>query len=174
MPLTPGTIDTLARTPAVLESLLNGLPDATLTTPDAEGWSARDVVAHLRIINRLGLRERLELMLRDAPGPGGPFLPDVNEHQSLAASGYRDLPTLELLTAFAAERAATVAWLRGLDEADLARSGRHEFAGPVTATHLLHHMAFHDLMHVAQAANLVAAPLSAARGPMGSVGSAEA
>ncbi len=78
MPLTPGTIDTLARTPAVLETLLIGLPDATLTTPDTEGWSARDVIAHLRIINRLGLRERLELMLREPD----PLLPDVNAHES--------------------------------------------------------------------------------------------
>ena len=154
MPLVPGTIDSLARTAAVLRALLDGVPDAAATTPDAEGWSARDVVAHLLIINDLGLDRRLRLIVEQDE----PFLSDVNEHESLAASGYRERPLAGLLADFAARRASTVEWMRGLGPAQLERGGNHEFAGRVSVCDVSHHLAMHDLMHIAQIANLIAAP----------------
>lgn len=169
MPLVPGALDSLARTPTVLRALLDGVPDAAATTPDADGWSASDVVAHLLIINELGLDRRLRLIVDEDE----PFLPDVNEHESLAASGYRDRPLAELLDDFARQRAATVDWIRGLTPAQFERGGNHEFVDRVTLCDVTHHIAMHDLMHIAQIANLIAAPLDAARGNMAGVKSAE-
>lgn len=168
MPLVPGTIDSLARTPAVLHALLDGIPDTTATAPDSEGWSARDVVAHLLIINELGLDRRLHQIVEEDE----PLVPDVNEHDSLAASGYRDRPLPDLLADFTAQRARTVQWMRGLTPRQRERRGNHEFAGPASVCDVSHHLAMHDLAHTAQIANLIAAPFNAARGPMGSVASA--
>lgn len=172
MPLILGAIDSLARTPTALRTLLDGVPETTLTTPDPEGWSARDVVAHLLIINDLGLDRRLHLMLAQDT-PHVPDVPDVNEHDSLAASDYRRGPVGDLLDELATHRAATVDWLRGLGPADLERVGNHEITGRVTASDIVHHIAYHDLVHIAQIATLIAAPLNDARGGMGSMGSAE-
>jgi hypothetical protein len=33
--------------------------------------------------------------------------------------------------------------------------------------HIVHHVAYHDLLHVRQVATLISAPLDAERGPMG-------
>ncbi|PZC48485.1 MAG: DinB superfamily protein [Chloroflexi bacterium] len=169
MPLVPGAIDRLAHTPSVLRALLDAVPPEALTSPDAGGWSTRDVVSHLLIITDLGLDQRLRLLLAEDT----PTLPDVNEHDSLAASGYRDRPPADLLDDFAAHRANTVEWIRGLGPADLERAGIHEITGRVTASDVVHHIAFHDLVHVAQITNLIAAPLNAARGGMGNMGSRE-
>ena len=169
MPLVPGAIDRLAHTPSVLRALLDGVPQDALTAPNAEGWSTRDVVAHLLIINDLGLDRRLHLIVAEDT----PDVPDVNEHDSLAASGYRDRPLADLLDDFAAHRANTVEWMRTLGPAGLERVGNHEITGRVTVSDVVHHIAFHDLVHVAQIANLIAAPLNAARGGMGSMGSRE-
>ena len=84
----PGAIDSLARTPAVLRALLDGVAESTARDPDPEGWSARDVVAHLLIINDLGLDRRLHLMVEQDE----PSVPDVNEHTSLAAPSLASRP----------------------------------------------------------------------------------
>ena len=169
MSAVPVAIDSLARTPAVLRTLLDGVPNTAVTTPDAEDWSARDVVAHLLIVNDLGLDRRLHLMVEE----DDPLVPDVNEHTTLAESGYRARPVGDLLADFAARRADTVEWMRRLGPSELERTGNHEMTGRVTVSDVVHHIAFHDLVHVAQIANLIARPLNAARGGMSSMGSAE-
>ncbi len=160
------TIDTalnvLATTPATLRALLAGLDEAALTAPGAEGWSVCDVVAHVASLDPFTLRGRITAMIeQDNPG-----IPGVDEKETLNASGLRGRPLAELLDAFAAQRALSMDLLRGLRERDLARRGRHSVAGDLTVADIVHHKAFHDLLHVRQIVSLIEAPIEAARGAM--------
>jgi len=160
--LYPSTIDTLARTPSVLRALLDGLPDEATCTPGPEGWSARDVVAHLLSVHYASNLQRVRWML-DADDP---FVPNIDEEQVLESSGMRAWPVARLLDEFAAARGEAMEMVRGLRPDQLGRTGRHEVAGTITIEGILHHVAYHDLAHIAQIAKLLSQPLDARRGAM--------
>lgn len=162
MPLYSSTVDTLARTPAVLHALLEGLPDEATCTPGPEGWSPRDVLAHLLSVHYASNLQRVRWML-DADDP---FVPNIDEIQVLEGSGMRAWPVSRLLDEFAAARGEAMEMVRGVAPEQLARTGRHEVAGTITIEGILHHVAYHDLSHIAQIAKLLALPLDARRGAM--------
>ena len=159
--LAAGTIDVLASTPETLRSMLGGLPGDVVEARGAEGWSAKDVVAHLLARHDDALVGRVRAML-DADDPLIPDIPDETGIQALRGRGID-----ELCEEFASRRAEAASWLRGLSDEQLRRGGRHEVAGAITIADILHHLAYHDLLHVAQAARLIAVPIEARRGAMG-------
>ena len=156
--LASGTIDVLASTPATLRALMISLPSEIIETPGAEGWSARDVVAHLLARHDDALVGRVRAMLEH----DGPLLPDIPDETGIDALRCRSLG--ELCDDLAARRAEATTWLRTLSDEQLARGGSHEVAGEITIADVLHHLAYHDLLHAAQAARLIAAPLERRRG----------
>lgn len=160
------TIDTavrvLAATPATLRALLTGIDDAAVTTPGPEGWSVLDVVAHVTSVDPFTLRDRITAMIEQ----DNPVIPGIDEEETLNASGLRGQPLAELLEAFAAQRALSMELVRGLRESDFTRRGRHSVAGELSVADIVHHKAFHDLLHVRQIASLIEAPIEAARGAM--------
>jgi hypothetical protein len=158
----PAALDVLAATPTTLRSLLAGLPDEITTAPGSEGWSARDVVAHVLSLNGPALVDRVRLIVeRDDPP-----IPNVDEQETLERSGLRGRPLKALLEEFTRQRGGAVTWLRVLQPESLARTGRHSAAGPVAAADIIHHVAWHDLLHVEQVCRLLAAPLDERRGAM--------
>ena len=158
--LAPGTIAVLASTPATLRSMLGDLPDAVVESAGLEGWSAKDVVAHLLARHDDALVGRVRAMLeRDNPS-----LPDIPDETGLDALRGRGIE--ELCDDFASRRSEAAGWLSALTEEQLRRGGRHEVAGALTIADILHHLAYHDLLHVAQAARLIAAPMEHRRGAM--------
>jgi hypothetical protein len=161
--LVPGTLAVLASTPAVFEALFEGQPEDALNRAGEEGWSPKDVLAHLISIQGPALVDRVTAML----DTDLPLLPDADEHKLLAASGLRGRPAGELLRAFREERARAMPLLTRLRPQDLRRRGRHELAGEITVADAVHHMAYHDLLHVAQASDLLAEPIQRRRGAMG-------
>ena len=160
--LEPGTIERYAATPAVLRALMAGLPAAVVEAPGPEGWSPKDVVAHLTSIQRAANIQRVKIMLEADDPP----IPGIDEEQVLEASGLRGRPLAELLDQFERDRTEGVALLRRLTADDLARTGRHSVAGALTIADVVHHIAYHDLLHVGQIAGLLAAPVSERRGAM--------
>jgi hypothetical protein len=161
--LAPGTLAILAATPAVFDALFAAQPDEALDRPGDEGWSPNDVLAHLASIQRIALVVRVKTMLEG----NLPLLPDVDEHENLAAFGLRGRRAGELLGIFSEERAQAMLLFSSLQPEDLGRRGRHSLAGEITVADALHHMAYHDLLHVAQAADLLAGPIQGRRGAMG-------
>ena len=161
--LASGTTAILASTPKVLEALFDGQPEDALDRPGEEGWSPKDVLAHLISIQGPALVDRVKAMLDSDL----PLLPDADEQKLLAASGLRGRAARELLQTFCEQRAQAVSLLDRLRPADLRRRGRHELAGEVSVADVIHHMAYHDLLHIAQAANLLAEPIRRRRGAMG-------
>jgi hypothetical protein len=159
--LIPAAVDVLAATPAVMRELLAPLPDALVAAPGEGGWSARDVVAHLAARQQAAIVGRVSAVLER---PGAPFPPVPESLMDVAP--YRSRPLGELLAQFEEGRADAVALLRRLTPQQLEHGGIHAGVGEVTLAELIHHLAFHDLVHIAQAAQLALAPLDARRGAM--------
>jgi hypothetical protein len=138
----------LARTPLLLRTLLEGLPDSLAQANYGEGtWSPHEVVGHLIHGERTDWMPRVRLILQR--GDAVAFEPfDRGGHAALC----REKTLGELLSLFASLREANLAELRGLSlsPADLARRGRHPALGLVTLAQLLATWVVHDLNHVAQ------------------------
>ncbi|HEX5480049.1 MAG TPA: DinB family protein [Dehalococcoidia bacterium] len=160
--LEPGTIERYAATPGVLRALTAGLPAAVVEAPGPEGWSPKDVVAHLTSIQRTANIRRVTMMLE----ADDPLIPGIDEAEVLESSGQRQRRLPALLDQFERERAEGVALLRRLTADELARTGRHSVAGALTIADVVHHIAYHDLLHVGQIAALLAAAVEQRRGAM--------
>jgi uncharacterized protein (TIGR03083 family) len=159
--LIPGAIAVLASTPSVMRELLSPLPDALLEAPGEGGWSARDVVAHLYSRQRIAIVGRISAVL-ERQGSAMPGVPP----SLMDLRPYRSRPFSELLAQFEEGRAEAVAVLRGVTPEQLDWRGVHEGVGELTIAEVIHHLAFHDLLHVSQAAQLALSPLEPLRGAM--------
>jgi hypothetical protein len=161
-PVRSAALDVLAATPATMRALLTGLPDELTTAPGPEGWSPRDVLAHVLSLNAPALVDRLRIILeRDEPP-----IPNIDEEATLERSGLRMKSVKVLLDEFTRQRAGAVTWLRSLQPESLRRTGQHSVAGTVSAAEIVHHVAWHDLLHVRQVCDLIALPLDERRGAM--------
>ena len=152
----------LERTPAVLRSMLAGLPEVwTESTDGPETWSPFDVVGHLIDGERTDWIPRARLMLAT---PGVTFEP-FDRFAHLQSNSERTLT--ELLDTFAALRAENLQVLRGwhLTEAQLELEAEHPELGRVTMRQLLATWVAHDLGHVGQIVKTMARQYSEAVGP---------
>jgi len=95
-----------------------------------------------------------------------PHVAPVDEEAALERSGYRGRPLAWLLDAFERERAESMRLLRPLTAEHVARSGRHAQLGGITVADVIHHVAFHDLVHVRQIASMLEGPMNDARANM--------
>ena len=141
-------LEVLARTPAVLPSLLVGLPSVALETPNPEGWSLKDIVAHLVDVEDGVMVERITRMLE----VDRPFIRSIDPPARLADGDYAARPLDGLLDDLARQRAAHVAWLSSLTDEQLARAGQHDEVGEIYVIDLAHQWAAHDLTHLRQIA----------------------
>ena len=148
------TIALLERTPAALDALLRGLPDAWTMRNEGEGtWTAFDIVGHLIHGERTDWMTRTRLILEH--GESRPFERFDRLAQESASRG-RTLG--ELLDEFARLRAGNLRDLRALDlqPSDLERRGVHPTFGSVTLSQLLATWAAHDLTHLHQLSRVMA------------------
>jgi hypothetical protein len=107
----------------------------------AEGWSEREIVAHLVRVDR----DVFQVRLRDLAGATEPqwswVEPDAEPgHASLAA----------LVRRFVVVREATIANLANLDDTGWARSGVHAVYGRLDVAALLGIAVDHDADHIAE------------------------
>jgi len=153
----------LERTPAALDSLLRGLPDAlTLANEGENTWSVFDVVAHLIHLERTDWMPRARVIVEH--GESQPFEPFDRMGYLRESEG----KLLEhLLDEFAGARHESLRQLRALNlqPVDLARRGRHPALGTVTLGQLLATWATHDLTHLHQIARVMAHQYREAVGP---------
>jgi hypothetical protein len=156
-------IGILARTPALLDAMLRGLPDAWIVANEGgESWSAFDVVGHLIHGEETDWMPRTRIILEH--GDARPF----DRFDRLAQFQVSEARTLDSrLDEFAALRKRNLDELSalGLAPADLDRPGRHPELGPVTLRQLLATWAAHDLDHVMQISRVLARQYSDAVGP---------
>lgn len=158
--LTPVTIPTLRNTPMALRAFTSGIDNELLQfAPADEEWSIHDVIAHLLDRHRIQIARVRSVVEQDSPA-----IPDVDEHESLVASGLRGQPTRANLAAFVAERATDVPWLVSLDDSMLARTGVHSVAGEISAANLINQAAYHDAQHLGQISHILEVIADAGRG----------
>ena len=150
----PEARELLARTPAVLDAWLRGLPAGwERANEGGESWSPFDVVGHLIHGEKTDWIPRLTRILEH--GTALPF-DKFDRFAQFRDSAGRSLE--ELLGEFARLRAASLATLDALalDEAALDRHGRHPVLGEVSARQLLATWVAHDHDHIVQIARVLA------------------
>jgi hypothetical protein len=153
----------LARTPATLDALLRGLPDAWVRCDEGKDtWSAFDIVGHLIVGERTDWMPRLRIILEN--GEARPFARFDRFAQFKESQG----KSLEqLLDDFARLRKGNLAALQALNLQgdDLTRRGRHPALGVVTLSQLLAAWTVHDLTHLHQLSRVMAHQYGDAVGP---------
>jgi len=148
----------LTRTPASLDTLLRGLPDAWTRNNEGsidgkQSWSAYDILGHLIEGERTDWMARALIILDH--GEARPF----DKFDRLAQ--FKDDPSKplgELLDDFALLRAENLAALEALHlrPEDLNRHGTHPALGTVTLSQLLATWVTHDLTHLHQLSRVFA------------------
>jgi len=150
----PETLDILARTPAVVGTLLRGTSASWHDINEGpDTWSAFDVVGHLVHGEETDWVPRARIILEH--GEDRPFEPFDRFAQLTRFDGW----SLDrLLDRFAELRQANLEIVSGwqLTDAQLALPGRHPELGSVTLRQLLATWAVHDLNHIAQIARVMA------------------
>lgn len=153
----------LERTPAVLTTLLGGLPDTWTRSNQGEGtWSPHEVVAHLINGERTDWIPRARLILSgDSSATFTPF-----DREGFFVEG-RAIPLPELLALFARLRTESLQTLDDLQlgprELDL--TAQHPVLGRVTMRQLLASWVVHDLGHIVQVSRTMARQYTSAVGP---------
>jgi hypothetical protein len=157
------SIALLGRTPATLDALLRGLPQAWVRCNEGDKtWSAFDIVGHLVFVDRTDWMPRVRIVLRN--GEARAFDP-LDRFAQLIESKNKSLE--QLLTEFAGLRSEnlTALYALNLQPEDLARRGTHPALGPVTLSQLLAAWVVHDLTHLHQLSRVLAHRYREAAGP---------
>jgi len=152
----------LARTPASLTVLLEGLPESWVTATEGDDtWSPYDVIGHLIQGERTDWIPRARHILVGETRPFDPFDRTAQFTESRGKS------LSELLATFAGLRQENVAALvsMNLTSEDLSRTGLHPELGEVTLGQLLATWVVHDLDHAGQIARTMAKVYVDAVGP---------
>jgi hypothetical protein len=153
----------LTRTPSVLQALLADLPETWLDAPEGPGaWSPRDVACHLADLERDGWLPRVRAILEH--GADRP-LPAIDRERF--RERYAGASLEVVLDDFRRARESNLRELDGLalDDAALARVGRHPTLGEVRLSQLLSAWVVHDLTHLAQIARALASQYREEVGP---------
>jgi hypothetical protein len=147
-------IPVLGRTPLVMRSLLQGLPEEWIYENEGKDtWSPFDVIGHLIHGEKTDWMVRSEIILGD--GPDKVFEPFDRFAQFEDSKG----KTLEaLLTEFETLRNGNLELLKSkqLSSEDLNLEGIHPELGTVTLAQLLSAWVVHDLGHITQISRVMA------------------
>ncbi|HZU24042.1 MAG TPA: DinB family protein [Bryobacteraceae bacterium] len=140
----------LETTPAVIGNMIAGAtPEQLAWRPDGDRWSIEMVLAHLADVEINGFLSRFHALT----GEDDPLLPIYDQHALFGA--VHDFDARRDLVAFQRAREQTLEVLRALPTSAMDRRGRHEeLRSRISFGELLHELAFHDLGHIRQIAEL--------------------
>lgn len=153
----------LDRTPAVLQSLLSGLPDDwVMANEGPETYSSYDVVGHLIHGEKADWTARMKMILEF-----GNTKTFVRWNREAMYEESKGKSLQQLLDEFAAIRKENMDWFRSLNltEAELDKKGMHPVLGDVTLKNLLATWVAHDLTHIAQITRVMAKQYKMEMGP---------
>jgi hypothetical protein len=144
-----GLIRRLEPFPGGLSALLAVVtPDEARFRPPSGAWSIVEIVNHLIDEEVDDFRARVRSTLEDPSRDWAPIDPEGWARQRR----YQDRELGPSLERFAAERRASVAWLRSLRGPDWTRAAVHPKFGAMHAGMLLASWAAHDALHLRQIA----------------------
>ncbi len=149
-------IDHLAATPDIYRALLTGVTDEqAYWKPTPERFSIAELLEHLSHVEAHYFRHHTDQILASANPEILPY--DQNAFYKLGTYSNREAE--ESLAHWEEQRNDNVELLRGLEPAQLSRTGLHTEVGEFTLGNLLNEWALHDLGHIRQLAELVRAQL---------------
>ena len=120
-------------------------PMAFTKRPGPDAWSAVEIVCHLRDIEAFYL-ERIKLILANPE----PTLVLLDPDRWARDRQYQRNDLYEALATFRAARAETLAFLAKLAPEEWERRAIHPIRGVVTVRNIVHSLAKHDQVHLAQ------------------------
>jgi hypothetical protein len=144
----------LQATPAVLDSLLRGLPSGWLDyQEEPEAWSPHTVLVHFVHNEVENWTPRLRVLLSDRAVRVFPPFQQLPDGDELKRAG-----VAELLRRFSQLRQESVSFVRGLGLGpnEFQREGEHPVLGTVNLENLLATWVVHDLNHLHQIAKSLA------------------
>jgi hypothetical protein len=145
-----GVFAVVSATAELLRAFYAELPAGVLNDAVDAGWSPLHVLGHL-----LDTEDVIVGRMRRIVEEERPFIRSIDAPARLIESGYLQRDVEILLRDFAKRRAEGIAWLRSMSPAQLARLGEHDEVGEISAADHAHQWAFHDLMHLKQAATML-------------------
>ncbi len=143
--------DQLETSGRILQDLFVDVEDDEVRWRPAPGrWSMLEVLVHLWDEEKGDFRRRLSLTFEDPAREWPPIDPEgwVRERR------YNQRDLAESLAGFRQERAASLAWLRGLEEPDWDLGHEHPALGVLRAGDLMAAWTAHDYLHIRQISNL--------------------
>jgi DinB family protein len=150
--LLTGARHELARLPAILGAMLADLdPPQWRARPAPTEWSPVEIVCHLRDeeVEDFGARVRAILDEADA-------FERIDPARWAVDRRYHETEGETALAAFLERRAASLAWLRGVEPARLARAIEQPRLGRLSGLDLVAAWVTHDRLHLAQLAATLA------------------
>lgn len=146
-----GLIAQLALNSERLVALLAGVPaEQARWRPQAEAWSLLEVINHLYDEEREDFRVRLNLILHE-PAAAWPV---IDPQGWVTERRYHARDLAHSVQGFLAERAASLAWLRGLAAPDWDAIVHTPWGWSITAGDMLAAWAAHDVLHMRQLVEL--------------------
>lgn len=137
--------------PSRLKTILDGVPDEALRRGlDAEGWSALEIVAHLRAADAILAPRIMQILVR----PGSRY-PALDERRWAEVAQSRQMPLETQLLLYGASRVQLIVALSQADPAAWLLTGEHEELGPQSVRSIATHLAKHEAEHVEQLYRLI-------------------
>ncbi|MCL4266874.1 MAG: DinB family protein [Anaerolineae bacterium] len=124
-------------------------PAEAQVRPAPESWSALEVICHLYDEEREDFRQRLDIMLHRPHEP----LPDIDPQGWVTSRQYNERNLAEMVQKFTAERAQSLAWLKGLAAPNWESVYSNEY-GSMKAGEMFAAWVAHDNLHTRQLVEL--------------------
>ena len=128
-------------------TFFSGLTDAQWQAEvytEGETWSVRNVLSHF-VTSERGLVRLFEQIRQGGAGAADDF--SIDRYNASQQEKTKALTPQELLEQYKSVRAASVAWVRGLQESDLEMTGRHPFLGKTTLREMVKMLYLHNQIH---------------------------
>jgi hypothetical protein len=139
--------------PNELDDLLNDLDEETLRwRPIPNKWSVKEIMCHLRDMERLAYLARYRRMLSE----DYPLLENVDQDRLAFESDYINQNAQAALREFKHLRSETIQTLEAAPTDDWSRSGTHSTDGPMTVEQLVvRQIKGNDMNHLVQMKDIV-------------------
>jgi len=108
-------------------------------------WTIRNVLSHF-VTSERGLLKLFEQIRQGGAGSPDDF--SIDRYNAAMQERTRGATPPELLEQYRQVRAASIAWVSGLQESDLEITGRHPFLGETVIREMIKMLYIHNLTHL--------------------------
>ena len=148
MPETPAMLaDKLKSEGEKYATFFAGLTDAQWKLEvytEGTTWTLRNVLAHL-VTAEQAFVKLFEQIRQGGPGVSDDF--SIDRYNARQQEKTKELSRQELIERYKNVRSEMIAWVSGLNETDLQKTGRHPFLGQTTLLEMIKMVYLHNQIH---------------------------